>query len=438
MKCATLLIAALLFPSTAYAGSDEGEVNEKQQHQDEDEKPYEVEFSSYGELSFSYLNYEANQTLEGGARRDNRLVFDQTRFVAKLEVEMPLGFEVEAEVEFEHGGTGSSMELEYEEFGEYEFEAEKGGEVVVEELYLKREFEDWGHVKLGRFYTAVGLLSGVHRPTELIAANRPESETTIIPAVWDEMGLEVAADIGPVILTGQIVNGLDSTGFSSQFWVMSGQQTRFETISGSGLAGILRVDVRPFDGLLAGVSAYYGQTTQNRPKADLALDCAKSDDTEVAPCGYLNGDVVILGAHAAYDGALIRARGSVLWGHLENARQISERNKSLSNNLNVLRSEVAEQAVSAWGELGVNIMQFIAPGDWRVEPHVRAEYYDTMFKVADGQFDPPRFERLVFAAGVGADYDDLVFARLTARHRAFGDDSIRSQVDVALTTGFSF
>ncbi|MEZ4459533.1 MAG: hypothetical protein R3E66_07345 [bacterium] len=349
-----------------------------------------------------------------------------------------LGFEVEAEIEFENGGTGATLELEYEEFGEFENEVEKGGEVVVEELYVKREFEGLGHIKIGRFYTAVGLLSAVHRPTELLAANRPESETTVIPAVWDEMGLEVAADAGPLTLTAQVINGLDSTGFSSQRWIASGQQTRFETINAQGLAGVLRVDARPADALLVGGSAYWGQSTQNRPKPDLALDCDVSDAAEVAPCGYLGGDVMILGAHATYDDRLVRARASLLWGRLENARQISERNRSLSNNLGVLRSEIAEQALSMWGEAGLNVLSFFAPSDWRIEPHVRVEYYDTMFKVARGQFDPPRFERLVLAGGVGADYQDLVFTRLTARHRTFGDADIRSQLDVVFTTGFSF
>ena len=40
---------------------------------------------------------------------------------------------LEAELEFEHGGTGITMEFDkLEEFGEFEMEVEKGGEVIVE------------------------------------------------------------------------------------------------------------------------------------------------------------------------------------------------------------------------------------------------------------------------------------------------------------------
>ena len=42
---------------------------------------------------------------------------------------------LEAELEFEHGGTGSTMEFDkFEEFGEFELEVEKGGEIIVEKL----------------------------------------------------------------------------------------------------------------------------------------------------------------------------------------------------------------------------------------------------------------------------------------------------------------
>jgi hypothetical protein len=258
----------------------------------------------------------------------------------------------------------------------------------------------------------------------------------MIPAVWDEMGVEGAVYLNPVKITAQVLNGLDSTGFSSQNWVATGQQRRFYSANARGLAGVLRVDVRPTAGLVAGVSAYYGDSNANRPKPDLALDC--DDDSSVAACGYLGGAVTIVGAHAALDQKHVRGRASVLWGHLENAGAISERNKSLSNNLGVLRSAVAEQAVSAWAEVGVDVMSLIHESKWRIEPHLRAEYYDTMFKVADGQFDAPRFERLVAAAGVGVDYQNMILSRLTARHRSFGDDGIRSQWDVVLSTGFSF
>ena len=78
----------------------------------------------YGDLQFAYYNHGLNQNREGGAQKDSRLTFDTTRLVLELEAGLPeYGLEAEMEVEFEHGGTGSAMELEYEEFGEFEQES---------------------------------------------------------------------------------------------------------------------------------------------------------------------------------------------------------------------------------------------------------------------------------------------------------------------------
>ena len=131
-----------------------------------------------------------DSSLAGGAAPDDRYVFDTSRLSVEMEVDYGHGLELEGEVEFEHGGTGAALELEHEEFGEYEQEIEKGGEVVLEELYLEKRFGPRLAVKAGRFYIALGLLSDYHRPTDYLGTARPESETTVVPAVWDEMGVE--------------------------------------------------------------------------------------------------------------------------------------------------------------------------------------------------------------------------------------------------------
>src|SRR5262245_54380322 len=96
----------------------------------------DFELSGYGELGFSFLDHGPDRNREGGALDDRRLGFYTTRLVLELEQELPGDVELEAEVEFEHGGTGAAREVEYEEFGEFETEVEKGGEVLVEELYI--------------------------------------------------------------------------------------------------------------------------------------------------------------------------------------------------------------------------------------------------------------------------------------------------------------
>ncbi|MCL4245148.1 MAG: hypothetical protein KJ002_08480 [Candidatus Dadabacteria bacterium] len=210
-----------------------------------DEGPFKLTWGGYADRLFSWYGYGPDQTRPGGSGSDNRLEFDLTRFVLELEGEMFAGLGFEAEIEFEHGGTGSTFEIEYEEFGEYEQEIEKGGEVYVEELYLYKKFSDWGKLKAGRFYLAFGLMSFLSKPTDYLAARRPESETMVLPAVWDEMGVSFqyyATD--SLNLTFQVVNGLDSTGFGSLNWIRGGHQGKFETIKATGLAMVGRIDYK--------------------------------------------------------------------------------------------------------------------------------------------------------------------------------------------------
>lgn len=402
---------------------------------------WSIDLSGYGDLQFAWFDYGANQNRPGGAQKDSRLVFDTTRFVLELEGTLPLGLEFEGEIEVEHHGAGAALELEYDEFGEFEQEVESGGEVVLEEIYLRKTFGPIG-LQLGRFYLGVGLLSDIGRPSEYLATVRPESETTVLPAVWHEIGLQADAQLGPVKLTAQVVNGLDSTGFSSQFWVASGHQLRFELVSASDLAFVLRADWEATEGVKLGVSAYYGNTSRNRPKADLVIDCDDPDDGEVASCGYVSAAVTLLDFHFQLRLDPVFAQGVVLWGHLDNADVVSERNARLSNALGVLRSPVASEAFFTWFELGIDLAAWIClPEGHHLEPYVRFDYYDTMFAASASGFDNNRFARAVYTAGIGWSYGPLVFAKIDISHRdlgAFETAALRDETAVRISTGFGF
>lgn len=394
---------------------------------------------SYGELQFAWFDHGPNQNRSGGAQRDSRLEFDTTRFVLELEYHLPRDIEIEAEIEFEHGGTGSALELEYDEFGEFESEVEKGGEVLIEELYIQKIFAGRHALKVGRFYVAMGLLSEDTRPTAYLGAMRSEAETTLIPAVWDEMGISYTGFLGVVRATAQIVSGLDSTGFSSQRFVALGHQRRFETVRATDLAYVGRLDYTGTPGVLAGVSAYYGGTTRNRPKPDLVESCATPDPDVVASCGYTEAPLLLLDAHASFRLGPVRGQALLLWGRLWNANDVSERNKRLSNELGVPRTPIADQGLAAWGEVGVDVAPWLgASAAHVIEPYLRFDYVDTMFKTRANLFDNPRFERKLLSFGVSYLLGQTVFAKLEFGHRWFGSSDLRSENTVRLSTGFVY
>jgi hypothetical protein len=401
---------------------------------------FRFEMSGYGDVQFAWYDHGVNQNRAGGAQKDSRLTFDATRFVLELEGELPrYDLEFAAEVEFEHGGTGAEIDLEYEEFGEFETEVEKGGEVVLEELYVQKSFGDRLSLRAGRFYVAVGLLSRYHRPTDYLGTIRSEAEATVVPAVWDELGLQARLKLGWGVVTAQVVNGLDSSGFSSQRWVALGHQQRFELVRATDLAAVARVDVTALPGLVAGFSAYYGGTTRNRPKADLVETCDDPDPGATAPCGYVNAPLLLVDAHAMLHLGRVRASALVLWGHLENADLVSARNERLSNALGVLRTPVAESALALWGEAGVDVAGWCGlGGDHRLEPFLRVDYYDTLFRPRASLFDNPRFERLVGTAGVAYTLDGRVFAKMDFSHRRFGSSDLRNESTARFSTGFVY
>lgn len=399
---------------------------------------FELHVGGYGEMSLAFHDHGADQNREGGSLDDARLELDTTRFVVKLEGVMPHGIEFESEIELEHGGTGAAMEIEYEEFGEFEQELEKGGEVLVEELYLKRSFGRYT-LAFGRFYVGVGLLSSHNRPTDYLATTRAESETRVVPAVWDEMGVSFTARFGWGRVLAQLVNGLDSTGFSSQYWVSSGHQARFETVRGTDPAGVLRVDVTPSYGVEVGASIYAGGTTRNRPKADLVRDCDDGDQDAVAPCGYVGAPLVIADVHASWRWRNLRGSALALWGHLGNADAISERNERLSNDAGVLRSPVADEALALWAEVGVDVAPWLGLcADNVIEPFARLDHYDTMVRVRDGLFDNPRFERTVITAGAAYTYRKAITLKLDASHRRFGTGELNDENTIRFATGFVY
>ncbi len=382
--------------------------------------PFALEAEGYGQVDFGWHGYGPDQTGQGGSPPDSRLVFDQTRFVLEVEGEADGGWGFEAELEVEHGGTGAALELEFEEFGEYENEIEAGGEVLLEQLFLAKSVNPHVTVKVGRLYVAFGQLYATHSPTDLVAVRRPEAEITLVPATWDEMGLSVELRRPSFELTAQVVNSLDSTGFSSQSWVASGHQRRFEEVRASSLAGVLRADLVAVPGLVAGASAWYGGTTGNRPKDDMA--------GVFAP-------LLLVDAHVALERGPLRAKGAVIWGSLSEAPLISEKNRRLSNNLDVLRSPVADQGLAAWVELGVDVLP---AEDHRLEPHLRLQRYDTMFRTDPSVFDNPRFERTVSTAGLAYSTHDAVAASLDVQRRVLGSDEFRPEHSVLLSFGFVY
>ena len=332
-----------------------------------------------------------------------------------------------AEIEIEHGGTGVTVEFDpFEEFGEFETEVEKGGEVEIEKLEAVFSIDPRFNVRVGRVYMPVGLLSAHDEPDEYFTNGRNETEVALIPTLWHETGLGAFGAFGRFRYQALVVSGLDATGFSSANWIVGGWQKRFEQANADAVAIVGRVDYGLDDESYVGVSGYFGDTGPNRPKADLDVPA----------------NVGIVEGHAVVARGPFTARGLLLYGHLQNSAVVSAANRNLSNNLNVKRTPVGSAALGWFVEAGYDLLPLLrrAPADdgRRLDVFARYDWYDSMYRVAGDVFDNPRWQREAVTAGVNWRLDPAFVAKAEYSHRTVGLATDNHEDTVALGFGLLY
>ena len=345
-------------------------------------------FGGYGEglVTTQFFGPDPNEDYRPSEYRQTSVDLARIVFFAGYEFSDWLSFE--SELELEHGGTGATMELEWDEFGEYEMEVEKGGEIVLEQAFVEAALGEYVSVKLGHLLVPVGMISQYHTPNLFSATHRPESESALIPSTWHETGVEVAARYKGFSLQLQAVTGLDSTGFSSTNWIAGGSQGRFELTSANDWGLVGRLDFSGVRGLLVGVSGYTSNTTRNRPKRDMYDDAARV---------YI-GDI-----HLRYNYGPFRARALGMLGKLNNADAVTTYNRRLSSHLGVPRTNVASAAYAYYLELALDTLALFKVTDrQRLDVFLRYDGYDTMWKAPDPDsgYDDGTLQRQVLTMGL--------------------------------------
>lgn len=215
------------------------------------------------------------------------------------------GWRMNAEIEFEHGGTEAAVELEAEEAGEYETEVERGGEVALEQFWIEKTFTKALNLRLGHIIVPIGLTNGNHLPTQFFTVYRPEGENTIMPCTWHETGISLWGDIGKWHYEAMLLPGLDSELFSRQNWIQGGSASPYEFKIANTYAGAARIDNHSIPGLRLGVSGYYGLSFKNNMQPSQA-DKYKN----------VKGAVTIGSFDFEYNANNIIARGYFDYGHL--------------------------------------------------------------------------------------------------------------------------
>ncbi|WP_183560177.1 hypothetical protein [Mucilaginibacter sp. SP1R1] len=135
-----------------------------------------------------------------------------------------------------------------------------GGEITIEQAYLKFNLNANQYIVAGLFLPRIGILNENHLPNTFNGNERNYVETLIIPSTWRELGIGLYGRLNnlPINYSLGLVNGLSAAGFSHGTGIVDG---RFEgrNATGTNLAvtGSLQFYQNNFRAQVAG---YYGGT----------------------------------------------------------------------------------------------------------------------------------------------------------------------------------
>ena len=358
------------------------------------ETKHRLTIGGYGEAVASRMLYSNNYKRYTNAnlyKNDSGFgQFDLPHVVIYLGYDFGKGWSLGTEIEFEHGGTESAVEIEEEETGEYESEVERGGEVALEQFWLQKSFSQALNLRLGHMVVPVGGTNNAHMPTEFFTVYRPEGENTILPCTWHETGVSLWGRAGNWRYEAMFLAGLDADRFGNKGWIHDGSGSPYEFKMATAYGGAVRIDNYSIKGLRLSVSGYLGNSANNTLNA-------------TGKYKGLHGTVAIGAFDFLYNDHNIIARGNFDYGHLSNSLEISTANMSTRADSPSPKTNIGEAAIAMGIEAGYDIFSQIATMREREQKFYifgRYDYYDSMYKTVKNMTDEKMWSRQKVTAGV--------------------------------------
>lgn len=351
----------------------------------------QLTIGGYGEATYQY-NFFSDawnryKTPEN-FKDDHHSRTDLPHVVIYLGYDFGHGWSLGTEIEFEHGGTESAIEMEDDEGGEYESEVERGGEVALEQFWIQKSFSQALNLRAGHMVVPVGGTNRAHEPNQFFGVFRPEGDNTIIPCTWHETGLSLWGRAGDWRYEVMVIPGLNSDQFGRENWVASASASPNEFKIANALAGVARIDNYSVPGLRLGFSGYLGNTFSNT----LSHPNEQWDDVK--------GTLAIGAFDFTYNRYNILARGGIIYGHLSDSDRITAYNKKLRNDSPSPKTNVASEAISVGIEAGYDIFAPLKVERQKMYLFGRYDYYDSMLKTEGGILDYDWCGRSRIAAGI--------------------------------------
>lgn len=202
--------------------------------------------------------------------------------------------------------TGHKFNEKISVFSELEVEdakvtgGEDGGEVSIEQAYLKFNLNANNYLVAGLFIPRIGILNENHLPNTFNGNERNYVETFIIPSTWREIGVGIFGNLNglPVNYSAGLMNGLNSADFEHGDLLEGG---KFEGKNATANNLAITASLQFYQGdFKAQVSGYYGGT--------VGVSAHKADSLGLAP-GIFGTPVALAEGDIQYakNGVAVRA-----------------------------------------------------------------------------------------------------------------------------------
>jgi hypothetical protein len=235
---------------------------------------------------------------------------------------------------------------------------ETGGEVAIEQAYLKFNLNSNQYIVGGLFLPRIGILNENHLPNTFNGNERNYVETFILPSTWRELGVGLYGNFNNLPLNYFIglVNGLNSATFEHGSGIREG---RFEGRNATGNNLAITAALQFYQGnFMAQVSGYYGGTVGvSKQKAD---SLGLSSGVFGTPVAIGEGDI-----QYSNGGFSIRALATIV--SIPDAANI---NRAYANN-------TPKTEFGAYAEIGYDILHTMAkPHDEQFIIFIRDERFN--------------------------------------------------------------
>jgi hypothetical protein len=261
-----------------------------------------------------------------------------------------------------------------------EVEFEHHGELGVEFAYLDFLFTRALQLRVGNVLVPVGIVNEMHEPPFFNGVFRPQVERNLIPSTWNDNGLGLHGEAGPLRYQAYLLTGLNafSGDVSASSWIRGartgGGESPSETFAG---VAALDYDLGPAQ---LGASYYRGRADQN----------VKSEAGEP-----IEVTVSLAEAHAIAQWRGLFAKALAVVGTMDGAA-------ALSAELDLDGTDVLGSRVQGgYVEVAYDLFSLIAPGGAQaLSPFARVELLDLHDEVPEGGTRNPALDQRFVTVGL--------------------------------------